>query len=224
MAREVWTAVDEYICDHLIARDEMLAEVLAESARGGLPEHHVSAAQGKFLQLLARIHKARRILEIGTLAGYSTIWLARGLAHGGKVVTLESNPRHADVARRNFARANLGNIELHLGPARETLRGFIGATIEPFDLVFIDADKESLCDYFECALKLSRPGAVIVADNVVREGQLVDVNCDDARVQGARDFHELVGKTRGVSATTIQTVGCKGHDGFTLAIVHEGMA
>ncbi len=221
MSQELWTRVDDYICDHLIEPDVILDEVLAESARAGLPAIHVSAPQGKFLHLLARIHHARRILEIGTLAGYSTIWFARALPDGGKIVTLELNPRHAEVALSNFKRAQLTKVELHLGPARETLRDFIAASIEPFDLVFIDADKESLCDYFECALKLSRPGAVIIADNVVRDGQLADVNSDDPRVRGVREFHELLSKTAGVSATTIQTVGCKGYDGFTLAIINR---
>jgi predicted O-methyltransferase YrrM len=221
MSQEAWTAVDDYIGDRLIGHDSILADVLSESARAGLPSHHVSPAQGKLLHLLARIHNARQILEIGTLAGYSTIWFARALPDGGKIVTLELNPRHAEVAQRNFKRAELTNVELHLGPARETLRHFIAASIEPFDLVFIDADKESLCDYFKCALKLSRPGAIIIADNVVRDGQLADPKSDDPRVRGVRDFHELLSKTTCVSATTIQTVGCKGYDGFTLAIVDK---
>jgi predicted O-methyltransferase YrrM len=218
MSQELWTRVDDYICDQLIEPDAILDEVLAESTRAGLPAIHVTAPQGKFLQLLARIHKARRILEIGTLAGYSTIWLARGLSTEGRVVTLELDPRHAEVAQRNFDRAQLKNIELHLGPARQTLEHFVDTSIKPFDLVFIDADKESLSDYFNYALKLTRQGAVIIADNVVRDGQLVNSNSDDARVRAVRDFHELLARTGGISATTIQTVGGKGYDGFTILV------
>jgi predicted O-methyltransferase YrrM len=219
MNESLWADVDRYVEDVLIARDEVLDSVLRASDEAGLPSHHVSPTQGKLLHLLARACGAKRILEIGTLAGYSTIWLARALQAGGRLVTLEANPHHADVARQNLALAGLSDVvEVRTGPALETLPG-LEERWAPFDFVFIDADKASSAEYFLWALKLSRVGSVIITDNVVREGALVDASSGDASVRGARRLHDAIASESRVSATTIQTVGRKGHDGFTLAVV-----
>ena len=216
MTQDRWAAVDRYVADLLARSDPVLDAALAASSAAGLPPHDVSPSQGKLLQLLARVQGARAILEIGTLGGYSTIWLARALPDGGRLVTLEADQGYAEVARANIARAGLAAIvELRVGPALETLPQLRG----PFDLVFIDADKRSNPDYLARALELSRPGTLIVADNVVRAGALVDGDSDDPSVQGVRRFHELLAAEPRVSATTIQTVGAKGYDGFTLALV-----
>jgi len=217
-----WTAVDRFIGDLLIPQDPALEAALRASAEAGLPAIQVSPAQGKLLQLLARLRGARAILEIGTLGGYSTIWLARALPVGGHLITLEADPKHAGVARTNLARAGVGNIvEVRLGQALDVLPQLAVERRGPFDLVFIDADKAATPDYFAWALKLSRVGSLIIADNVVRSGALVDANSTDPGVLGMRRFHEVLAAERRVSATTIQTVGCKGYDGFTLALVIE---
>jgi predicted O-methyltransferase YrrM len=222
MSQEVWTAVDEYINATLIPKDPVLEATLRTSAEAGLPHIQVTPSQGKLLHLLARSLNARNILEIGALGGYSTIWLARALAPGGKVITLEASAKHAEVARANYARAGLSaSIELRPGPAIRSLPQLAEEGRGPFDLLFLDADKEMLAEYFEWALKLSRRGSMIIADNVVRHGNVVDAASKDEDVQGVRRFNERVAREARVSATEIQTVGSKGHDGFALALVLE---
>ncbi len=217
MTPETWTAVDDYITDLLLPADPVLDATQEASRTAGLPPISVSAAQGKLLHLLARIQGARRILEIGTLAGYSTIWLGRALPPGGRLITLEFDPKHADVARANLARAGLSEaVDVRVGRAIDTLPSLAGDA--PFDLVFIDADKPSTPDYFRWALKLSRRGTVIVVDNVVRSGRLVDPSGDED-VQGMRQFMTVLAAERRVSATAVQTVGIKGYDGFVIAMV-----
>jgi predicted O-methyltransferase YrrM len=216
VSRDQWTAVDEYLVEHLIPADEVLDAALAASAAAGLPDIQVSPTQGRLLQLLARIHGASSILEIGTLGGYSTICLARGMAKDGALTTLEIDPKHADVARANFARAGLTDvIELRLGRALDTLPELAG----PFDLIFIDADKQHNPDYFTWALRLSRPGTVIIVDNVVRGGRVLETRGQDDVINGTRRVIELMGAEPRVTATAIQTVGGKGYDGFILATV-----
>jgi predicted O-methyltransferase YrrM len=218
-----WTAVDRYITETLVLSDPALDAALEASSAGGLPTIQVSPSQGKFLHLLARMQGARTILEIGTLGGYSTIWLARALPSGGRLITLEVDPHHADVANANIARAGLADVvELRMGRALDTLP-LIASSQErdggPFDLIFIDADKPSNPDYFTWALKLSRLGSLIIIDNVIRDGEVIDASSDDPNVQGVRRLNELLAAERRVSATTIQTVGSKGYDGFTMALV-----
>ncbi len=217
---ETWVAVESYLDGLLIPADAALNAALADSAKAGLPEIAVSASQGKLLHLLAKMQGARKILEIGTLGGYSTIWLGRALPARGRVVTLEAEKKHAEVARRNIARAGLsGKVEVRLGPALTTLSQMAGERRAAFDFVFIDADKENTTEYFEWALRLSRSGSVIVVDNVIRDGEVADAASSDPRVQGIRRFNEALAREKRVSATTIQTVGSKGYDGFTLAVV-----
>jgi predicted O-methyltransferase YrrM len=220
MTQELWSAVDHYINDTLIGPDAVLEEVLRASTAAGLPQIHVSPSLGKLLHLLVRIQGARSVLEIGTLAGYSTIWLARGLPSGGKLITLESEPAHAEVARACFTQAGLsGIIDLRLGPALETLPQLAAEGSGPFDLIFIDADKPSYPDYFRWGLRLSHRGSIMIIDNVVRDGTVIDAGSDDPRVQGVRRLNELLAAEPRVSATTIQTVGSKGYDGFTMVLV-----
>lgn len=218
MSHELWTAVDRYIEKLLAPADAALQETLRATAEAGMPAIAVSAPQGKLLMILAQTLGARRILEIGTLGGYSTIWLARGLAPGGRLITLEADAKHAEVARRNIALAGLGEVvDVRLGRAIETLPELTGEA--PFDLIFIDADKVSYPEYFSWAVKLSRAGSLIVADNVVRKGAVIDADSRDENVQGVRRFHELVAADRRVTATVIQTVGSKGYDGFSIVRV-----
>jgi predicted O-methyltransferase YrrM len=215
-----WNAVDAYIADKLIAPNETLDDVLAANAAGGLPAIDVSPTQGKLLHLIARMTGARRVLEIGTLGGYSTIWLARALPAGGEVVTLEAVPAHAEVARANFVRAGVADrIELRLGQALDSLAALADEGAAPFDLVFIDADKPNNPNYLTWALKLSRPGTVIIGDNVVREGEVLDASSRDNSVQGIRRFFDMLAEEPRLSATAIQTVGMKGWDGLSFAIV-----
>ena len=217
MTSDTWSAVDRFVVDTLSDSDPVLDAAQRAADSAGLPAISVSAAQGKFLHLLARIRGARRILEIGTLAGYSTIWLARALPPGGELITLEYDPRHADVARANIARAGFADrVDVRVGRAIEALPGL--AAGEPFDLIFIDADKPSTADYFRWAVKLSRPGTVIVVDNVVRDGRVVDAN-GDGDVQGMRRFLEAAANEARVEGTVLQTVGVKGYDGFALLLV-----
>jgi predicted O-methyltransferase YrrM len=198
--------------------DAALDAALEASDAAGLPRISVSPAHGKLLWTFARLLNARRILEIGTLGGYSTIWLARGLARDGRLITLEALEKHAKVARANIERAGLSSVvEVRVGQALATLPSLAG----PFDLTFIDADKQNNADYFSWALKLSRPGGLIVVDNVVREGAVIDARSRDAAVQGVRRLNELIAKERRVAATAIQTVGIKGYDGFAVALVLE---
>ena len=219
MTQELWTAVDSYITNLFVQPDIALNAALQAAADAGLPPHHVSPNQGKLLNLLAQIQKARTILEIGTLGGYSTIWLGRSLPADGYLISLEANPKHAEVALSNIAGAGLSDIvEIRLGRALDTLPQ-IAAEGRVFDLIFIDADKPSNPDYLAWALKLSRCGTLIIADNVVRDGAAIDADSDDPSVQGIRRFNELLAAEARVSATEIQTVGSKGYDGFAIAVV-----
>ncbi|MBN4004048.1 O-methyltransferase [Nostoc sp. LPT] len=220
MTQELWTEVDHYITDLLVPPDPVLDAALQASDAAGLPPHNVSPNQGKLLMLLALIHKARTILEIGTLGGYSTIWLARALPANGHLITLESNPQHAEVARKNINCADLAHlVEVRVGRAIDTLPQLANEGYNPFDLIFIDADKPSNPEYFVWALKLSCRGSLIIADNVVRNGAVIEMNSDDPNVQGVRRFNELLSAQARVSATAIQTVGNKGYDGFAIALV-----
>jgi len=213
-----WQAVEDYIAGNLIEEDAALSQALKASAAAGLPDIAVSATQGKLLQLLAQTLGAQKILEIGTLGGYSSIWLARGLVPGGRLITLEVDPAHADVARRNLDRAGLGDrVEVRLGPALETLPGLVEAG--PFDLIFIDADKQSNADYFKWAVRLSRPGSLIIVDNVVRGGKVADASSSEPMVLGTRRLFAALASDQSVEATALQTVGPKGYDGFVVARV-----
>jgi predicted O-methyltransferase YrrM len=219
VSQELWTDVERYIDGLLIPSDPVLEAAVAASEAAGLPAIAVTPGQGKLLYLLARVQRARRILEIGTLAGYSTLWMARALPAEGCIVTLEADPKHCEVAQANLARADVAPlIDLRLGRALDTLPELAAEGLEPFDMVFIDANKENTEAYFRWALRLSRAGAVIVVDNVIREGEVADPDSNDPRVQGIQRFNEAVAADPRVEATTIQTVGSKGYDGFTLAI------
>jgi predicted O-methyltransferase YrrM len=212
---ELWTAVDVYIADHLVGDDKVLDAALEASEAAGLPPINVAPNQGKLLMILAQVIGARRILEIGTLGGYSTIWLARGLAPNGWLITLELDPRCAEVARGNIDRAGLAEtVEIRVGKALDSLPSL--AKEAPFDLIFIDADKPSTPAYFEWAVKLSRQGSLIVVDNVVREGAILDEDSDDPHVRGIRQFYELAATDPRVSGTAVQTTGSKGHDGIAI--------
>ncbi len=222
MTRELWTAVDHYFDDLFIGPDPILDAVLAASAQAGLPAIQVSPSQGKFLSVLARSLGARHILEVGTLGGYSTIWLARALPADGRLITLEANPKHATVARANFARAGLDHlIELRLGSALDTLPQLAAEKRGPFDFIFLDADKPNITAYFEWALKLARRGSLIVADNVVREGKVLDANNGDSSVQSMRRFFAQAAADPRVDATVVQTVGSKGYDGLAILLVKD---
>ncbi|EJL44049.1 MULTISPECIES: O-methyltransferase [Brevibacillus] len=222
MNREQWTAVDEYFTQKFVSADPILEAVLENNASAGLPPIDVAPNQGKFLHLLARIQGARTILEIGTLGGYSTIWLARALPADGRLITLEAAPKHAEVAKANIARAGLESVvEIRLGDALDSLSALADEKQGPFDLIFIDADKKNNPDYFRWALKFSRKGSVIITDNVVRKGAVVDEATSDPNIVGVRQFADLVANEPTVSATAIQTVGSKGYDGFAIALVTE---
>lgn len=220
MSQETWDAVDHYLAGTLVKADAALEEALRESEAAGLPAISVSPAQGKFLNLLARVQGARTILEIGTLGGYSAIWLARALPPGGRLVTLEVDAKHAKVARANLARAGYANIaQVRLGRAIDTLPELERESAGPFDLVFIDADKPSNPEYFEWALRLARRGTVIVVDNVVRGGAVASADSADPAVMGVRRLNLMMANEPRISATAIQTVGIKGYDGFAIALV-----
>jgi predicted O-methyltransferase YrrM len=217
---EQWASLDDYFTALLVPADVALQQALTASARSGLPAHYISATQGMFLQLLARMRGAQNILEIGTLGGYSTIWLARALRNGGRMITLESDPRHAEVARTNLEFAGLEDmVDVLVGQALETLPRLAAENREPFDLIFIDADKANNDRYLQWALELSDTGTVMIADNVVRGGAVLDQNSADPSVGGIRRFMEALAAEPRVSATALQTVGAKGHDGFVLALV-----
>ena len=217
-----WAAVDDYFGELMIGHDPVLEAALAASDAAGLPQIAVSPTLGKLLGLLARATGARRILEIGTLGGYSTIWLGRALPAGGQLISLEASARHAEVASANVASADLSDVvEIRVGPALESLPKLAAEQGGPFDLIFIDADKENNAAYFDWAIQLARPGSMIIVDNVVRNGKILDPSHSDSRVQGSRQFAEHVGAERRASATTLQMVGVKGWDGFTLAVVNE---
>lgn len=218
--QDLWTSVDRYVVDLFVAHDDALAASLQASEAAGLPPHHVAPNQGKLLHLLARTHGARRILEIGTLGGYSTIWLARALPADGHLLTLESNLAHADVARANMERAGVEQVvELRTGRAIDTLRDLVASGEPPFDFFFIDADKPSNPQYLALALKLARRGSVIIADNVIRGGAVIDSASEDPNVRGIREFNQQLAADPRIATTVIQTVGEKGYDGFAFALV-----
>jgi len=220
MNAPLWTEVDSYLAHLLIQSDEALDAALDSSAQAGLPPIAVSPNLGKLLHLLARAMNARSVLEIGTLGGYSTIWLSRALPPEGRIVTLEIDRRHAEVARANFVRAGVADqIDLRLGPAKESLPQLVAESRGPFDLIFIDADKSNIPAYFTWALKLARRGSAIIVDNVIRDGAVIDAASQDDSVQGVRRFNEMLAAELRISATAIQTVGCKGYDGFALVLV-----
>ncbi len=222
MSQNMWTAVDDYFVETLLGDDVVLRATLQANIVAGLPPIDVAPNQGKLLNLLAKSCGARRILEIGTLGGYSTVWLARALPVGGQLVTLELDPVHANVARKNFERAKLtGVVELREGPALESLAQLAKERIEAFDFIFIDADKPNNPGYLEGIMRLSRVGTVIVADNVVREGAVADASSSDPKVQGSRRVLEMMGRDPRLEATALQTVGSKGYDGFAIARVKE---
>lgn len=222
MTQKQWTEVDQYITDLFVQDDGALDAALQASIEAGLPQIQVAPNQGKLLQILARSIGARTILEIGTLGGHSTIWLARALPRDGSLITLEADPKHAEVARANIARAGLAEIvEVRLGPALDTLPQLAAEGRGPFDLVFIDADKVNTAAYFDWALKLTRRGSLIITDNVVRNGAIVDAASDDSGVQGVRRFNAALAAEARVTATEIQTVGSKGYDGLAIALVTD---
>jgi predicted O-methyltransferase YrrM len=224
-AQQRWTAVDHYITDLLVPTDEVLDAVVVASDAAGLPPISVTPNQGKLLEILARVQGAHTILELGTLGGYSTIWLARALPAGGRLVTIEAEPRYAEVAAANIARAGFAEaVEIRVGAALQTLPQLVAEGAGPFDLIFIDADKANNPGYFEWSLKLSRPGTLIITDNVIRDGAILDPDAYDPElgdkgIQGVRRFFEMVATEPRVSATAIQTVGGKGYDGFALVLV-----
>lgn len=220
MTQKTWTSVDEYVSGLLAQHDDALAQALSSAEKAGLPAIQVSPPQGKLLHLLAKTVEAKAILEFGTLGGYSTIWLGRALPAGGRLVTLEASLAYAEVATRNIAAAGLGDVvEVRVGPALEQLPQLANEEDGPFDLVFIDADKEHTPDYFAWSLEHARSGSLIVADNVVRDGRLVDRDDDEPAIAAQRRFHEMLAAEPRVEATTIQTVGGKGYDGFSIARV-----
>ena len=220
MSDERWKAVDDYYAGVLGATDPVLEDVLKASEAAGLPSIQVSPLQGRMLMILAQMAGARRILEIGTLGGYSTIWLARALPKGGEAITLEAEPHHAETAKANIERAGFGHmVEIKLGPAAETLEAMVKDGVRPFDFIFIDADKPGYPVYLDLAVKLSWPGTVILADNMVRQGAVADADSDDESVKAVRLFNEKLAADKRLSASAVQTVGVKGYDGFVLARV-----
>ncbi|WP_295672036.1 O-methyltransferase [uncultured Mucilaginibacter sp.] len=222
MNQELFESVDKYISDLFGYEDEVLIGTIKSMEEANIPAISVSANQGKFLQLIARMNGAKRILELGTLGGYSTIWLGRALPYDGYLLTLELEQAHADVALQNIIKAGLDEvIEIKVGPALELLPQLVAGGEEPFDLIFIDADKPPYAEYFEWALKLSKPGTVIIADNVIREGQVLDDNCTDERVIGVKRFNKALAENKRVSATIFQTIGTKEHDGMAIAVVNS---
>jgi len=215
-----WAAVDGYFDGLFVGSDPVLDAALVDSASAGLPKIHVSPSQGKFLHVLAILAHAKNILEIGTLGGYSTIWLARALAPGGRLITLEASDHHARVARANIARAGLSDVvEIRLGPALDSLPKLAAEKREPFDLIFIDADKPATADYFNWAVRLSRPGSLIIVDNVMRKGAIINANSEDADIVGMRRCVATMAADKRVTCAAMQTVGSKGYDGFALAVV-----
>jgi predicted O-methyltransferase YrrM len=218
--QKMWTEVDEYFGDHLLKSDAALDAILAANRKAGLPPIDVTPLQGKFLELLVRMSSARRVLEIGMLGGYSTAWMARALPSDGRVISLELEQRHADIARKNLESVNLSDrVEIRVGRAADSLQKLVVEKAAPFDLIFIDADKAGYPDYLDWSLKLSRPGTVIVADNVVREGAVIDPKSADPNVQGVRRFTEKLAAEPRLTATALQTVSSKKHDGLILATV-----
>lgn len=222
MSQEIWSAVDTYICDNLLGSEESLDGALQHSAAAGLPHIQVTPAQGKLLQLMVQMAGAHKILEIGTLGGYSTIWLAQALPKDGRLITLEASPVHAAVAQANIDQAGLGHIvEIRVGNAVDSLPRLAREGAGPFDFIFIDADKPGNPTYLDWALKLSHPGSVIVCDNVVRNGAIIQSRSPDQDVQGVRRYFEMLASNPRLSSTAIQTVGSKGYDGFSISIVQS---
>lgn len=220
MTQDLWTSVDNYITATLLGSDDATERAVEASDAAGLPSIQVSAAQGKLLEIIARVQGAKRILEVGTLGGYSTIWMARALPPDGRLVTIEIDPKHAEVAESNIQRAGLSQkVEVLVGNARDILPDVARRGKPPFDLSFIDADKPSIPVYFDWALRMSRPGSLIIVDNVVREGAVIDAASDDASVQGVRRLNEIMAADPRITSTVIQTVGIKGYDGFSIALV-----
>ena len=220
MSQELWAKVDDYINEITIRSDAALEATSAAATAAQLPPISVTPAHGKLLHLIARVQGAKRILEIGTLAGYSTIWLGRALPPGGRIITLEAKPMHADIARGNIESAGLTDrVEIRLGNALDTLPQLAAEQQPPFDFTFIDADRASLAEYFDWAVKLSRPGSVIIVDNVVRKGAVIDARSDDVNVQGVRRFNDRLKTDIRVTATVVQTVSAKGYDGLAMALV-----
>jgi predicted O-methyltransferase YrrM len=220
MSREQWTAVDRYLTDVLVRPDSALDAALAASTSAGLPAINVTPNLGKLLYLLARMQGAKNILEFGTLGGYSTIWLARALPPGGRLITLEADPQHAEIARANIARAGLGDVvEVRVGLALDLLPQVTADMRAPFDFVFIDADKSNNPEYFARSLELCRLGSLIIVDNVIRDGAVVNEKSSDPSVQGVRRLNEMLRSEKRVTATALQTVGSKGYDGFAIALV-----
>jgi Predicted O-methyltransferase len=216
----VWRQVDRYFEERIIEHDPILEQVLHENRKAGLPAIDVTPLQGKLLQLLVMMHGSRRILEIGTLGGNSTIWMARALPPDGKIVTLELEPRHARVAEQNLILANVKDkVDIRVGPALDQLAKMKEESVEPFDLVFIDADKANIPNYLRWALRFSRPGTVIICDNVVRNGEVINGMSSDPNVNGIRSFFDMLADEQHVTATAVQTVGSKGYDGFSIGIV-----
>ncbi|WP_100444132.1 O-methyltransferase [Glycomyces xiaoerkulensis] len=220
MGQSQWTEVDEFLGRLLVGEDDALTDAIAASERAGLPPIQVSPAQGKLLYLLAKTHGARRVLEIGTLGGYSAIWMGRALPEGGHLISLEASPKHAEVASANVSRAGLvGTVDIRVGLAADTLAKLAAEEPEPFDMVFIDADKAGYPNYLERSLELTRPGSLIVADNVVRGGAVADALSRDSNVQGVRAYLEAVAADPRLEGTVMQTVGVKGYDGLSIARV-----
>ena len=220
ITKKIWKQVDQYFAKALIAHGDGFEAALDANRKANLPAIDVTPLQGKLLEILARATGARRVLEIGTLGGYSTLWLARALANNGLVVTLEIEPRHAQIARHNLETAGLAHcVELRIGPAAQTLAELVNEQSAPFDFIFIDADKAGYPEYLQWSMKLSRPGTLIVADNVVRDGKVIDPDNPDPNIQGVRRFTELVSAEPRLSATALQTVADKGYDGFVIAVV-----
>jgi predicted O-methyltransferase YrrM len=219
-AQKIWANVDRYFGDKLAPSDPALEAALAANRKAKLPAIDVTQLQGKFLELLVRISNARRVLEIGTLGGYSTLWLARALPEDGQIVSLELEPRHAEIARANLKNAGMSDrVEIRIGEAAKSLEALVTSGAAPFDFIFIDADKAGYPEYLNWSLKLSRPGTLIVADNVVRDGKVIEPDNPDPNIQGVRRFTDLIAAEPRLSSTVLQTVGSKGYDGFTLAVV-----
>lgn len=222
MGKEEWTKVDDYYSNLFMPSDPILEQALTDSAAAGLPGINVAPNQGKLLFLMAQAAGARKILEIGTLGGYSTIWLGRSLPPDGRLISLELNPKHAEVARKNISRAGLETVvEVRQGPALGSLERLVSEQAGPFDLIFVDAHKPEYAEYFQWSLKLSRPGTLIIADNVVRNGAVADSASKDEMVLGIRRFNDAVAEEKRVSATAVQTVGAKGYDGLVMALVNR---
>lgn len=222
MDTSIFSAVDDYISNLLAPEDEVLTGLIKSLDEEGLPQHSVSANQGKFLQVMMMACSAKRVLELGTLGGYSTVWLARALPENGKVISIEADKHHVDVAKKNIDRAGLSKkVDILVGKALDLLPQIVSAGDEPFDMIFIDADKPPYTEYFEYALQLSRPGTIIICDNVIREGKVLDMNSTDEKVQGVQRLNKMLSENKNITATILQTVGIKEHDGMAIAVVNR---